>query len=394
MLNQRQTYVPWFLSSSLCKSKPYGKLILHSIIAMRSICQTNDSEPGDPGCESFLLLVKLFYERMMRNFTEKKQKQIEADVKKPFQTILLLGKSDYVPVHKMMKGSDIGFKRKRIKNQEWVISATQNVGDQVSFLKDDFKKEESRNIDREIALEKRIKQQDNIVFKRDHVDPKPRSIPYLVKKVKSMKRYNYEMLSSTNSVLAVLSMKTLIPNSNVVAARAKGNGNGNNKNQIRCYNCRGMGRLARNYIVRPRRRDAAYFQRDLDEIKEVNANCILMTNLQQALISGTQSDKAPVYDSDGSPEVHEYDHCYNNEIFNMFTQKEQYTELLEPISEPHQVQKNDSNVISIVSSVKQYGGTVEQNPATVKETHAYFESLYNNLAIEVEKVNTVNRKMK
>nr|GEW40394.1 hypothetical protein [Tanacetum cinerariifolium] len=37
----------------------------------------------------------------------------------------------------------------------------------VSLLKNDFKKEESRNIDREIALEKRIKQLDNIVFKRD-----------------------------------------------------------------------------------------------------------------------------------------------------------------------------------------------------------------------------------
>ncbi|GJY47433.1 retrovirus-related pol polyprotein from transposon TNT 1-94 [Tanacetum coccineum] len=36
-----------------------------------------------------------------------------------------------------------------------------------SLLNDDFKKEESRNIDREIALEKRIKQLDNIVFKRD-----------------------------------------------------------------------------------------------------------------------------------------------------------------------------------------------------------------------------------
>nr|GFA58053.1 hypothetical protein [Tanacetum cinerariifolium] len=39
---------------------------------------------------------------------------------------------------------------------------------------------------------------------------------------------------------------------------------------------------------------------DLDEIKEVNANCILMANLQQALTSGTQTDKDPVYDSDGS----------------------------------------------------------------------------------------------
>ncbi|GJU92119.1 putative ribonuclease H-like domain-containing protein [Tanacetum coccineum] len=37
----------------------------------------------------------------------------------------------------------------------------------VTLLKNDFKKEESRNIDREIALEKKIKQLDNIVFKRD-----------------------------------------------------------------------------------------------------------------------------------------------------------------------------------------------------------------------------------
>nr|GEW44935.1 retrovirus-related Pol polyprotein from transposon TNT 1-94 [Tanacetum cinerariifolium] len=42
---------------------------------------------------------------------------------------------------------------------------------------------------------------------------------------------------------------------------------------------------------------------DLDEIEEVNANCILMANLQQASISGTQTNKAPVYDSDGSAEL-------------------------------------------------------------------------------------------
>nr|GEV72689.1 hypothetical protein [Tanacetum cinerariifolium] len=42
---------------------------------------------------------------------------------------------------------------------------------------------------------------------------------------------------------------------------------------------------------------------DLDEIKEVNANCILMANLQQALTSGTQTDKAPIYDSDRSAEL-------------------------------------------------------------------------------------------
>ncbi|GJS35916.1 integrase, catalytic region, zinc finger, CCHC-type containing protein [Tanacetum coccineum] len=37
----------------------------------------------------------------------------------------------------------------------------------VTLLKNDFKKEESRNIDREIALEKKIKQLYNIIFKRD-----------------------------------------------------------------------------------------------------------------------------------------------------------------------------------------------------------------------------------
>ncbi|GJT44042.1 hypothetical protein Tco_0952757 [Tanacetum coccineum] len=116
-------------------------------------------------------------------------------------------------------------------------------------------------------------------------------------------------------------------------------------------NCRGfMGQLARNCTVRPRRRDVAYLQTqlliaqkeeagiqlqaeefdlmaaaaDLDEIEEVNANCILMANLH----------------------------------------------------------------------VEQEGGTIDQHPTTIEETRAYFELSYNNLALEVEKVNSVNRKMK
>nr|GEZ44516.1 hypothetical protein [Tanacetum cinerariifolium] len=52
-----------------------------------------------------------------------------------------------------------------------------------------------------------------------------------------------------------------IGNGNLVAARAEGNAAGQNGNQIRCYNYRGV---------------------DLDEIEEVNANRILMANLQQA----------------------------------------------------------------------------------------------------------------
>nr|GFA40270.1 hypothetical protein [Tanacetum cinerariifolium] len=112
---------------------------------------------------------------------------------------------------------------------------------------------------------------------------------------------------------------------NIIAARAEGSGNGI---QAMCYKCRGLGHIARNCTDRPRRRDAVYLQTqlliaqkeeasiqlqtkefdfmaaasDLDEIEEVNANCILMANLQHASTSGTQLDKAPVYDTGGSVE--------------------------------------------------------------------------------------------
>nr|GEZ60008.1 hypothetical protein [Tanacetum cinerariifolium] len=52
-------------------------------------------------------------------------------------------------------------------------------------------------------------------------------------------------------------------NGNLVVAHAKGNAAGHNGNQIRCYNYRGVGHFARNYMVRPKRRDAAYLQTQL-----------------------------------------------------------------------------------------------------------------------------------
>ncbi|GJU05407.1 hypothetical protein Tco_1121837 [Tanacetum coccineum] len=127
-----------------------------------------------------------------------------------------------------------------------------------------------------------------------------------------------------------------------------------------------------------------------EETKRANANCTLDNNLQQASTSGTQSDKAPIYDSDRSAEVHLSENCYDNDIFNMFTQEKQYIELLEPIPEPHQVPQNDSNVISEVSSVEQGRGTVEQHSANFEETCAYHESLFHNLAAEVEKINALH----
>nr|GEZ24654.1 hypothetical protein [Tanacetum cinerariifolium] len=128
---------------------------------------------------------------------------------------------------------------------------------------------------------------------------------------------------------------------------------------------------------------------DLDEIEEVNPNCILMANLQHASTSGIQLDKAPVYDTDGSAEVQLNDNCYDNKIFNMFTQEEQYTDLLKPI-----VPQNDNHVTYVSPSMVQSGGTVETSSAPNEETRAHQETVYHNLVDQVAQVNMVNCNMR
>nr|GEZ53337.1 hypothetical protein [Tanacetum cinerariifolium] len=89
---------------------------------------------------------------------------------------------------------------------------------------------------------------------------------------------------------------------------------------------------------------------DLDEIEEVNANCILMANLQQASTSGTQHDKALVYDTDGSAE-------------------------------------NDNHVTSVAPSMVQSRGTIETSFTPNEETRAHQETVYRNLVAQANMVN-------
>nr|GEZ22946.1 copia protein [Tanacetum cinerariifolium] len=131
-------------------------------------------------------------------------------------------------------------------------------------------------------------------------------------------------VGNQNGLIGVQGNGNQIGNGNLVAARAEGNAVGQNGNLIRCYNYRGE---EAGIQLQAEEYDLIAAAVDLDEIEEVNANCILMANLQQASIS-----------------------------------EEQYTELLEPILESHQVPQNDNDVISEDTSVEQGGETIEQHP--------------------------------
>ncbi|GJU54338.1 hypothetical protein Tco_1228052 [Tanacetum coccineum] len=101
----------------------------------------------------------------------------------------------------------------------------------VTLLKNDFKKEESRNIDREIALEKKIKQLDNIVYKRDqsaqtvYMVTKPQFFydhttkqalgfqnPFYLKKAQQLepKLYDGNVIKNTSAIVILDSEETLM----------------------------------------------------------------------------------------------------------------------------------------------------------------------------------------
>ncbi|GJU48677.1 retrovirus-related pol polyprotein from transposon TNT 1-94 [Tanacetum coccineum] len=131
----------------------------------------------------------------------------------------------------------------RYKEQVKVLNEGQNVDltkhlkenesliQTVTLLKNNFKKKETRNIDREIALEKRIKQLDNIVFKRDqsaqtvHMLTKPQFFydhttkqalsfqnPFYLKKAQQLepKIFVGDIIEKTNPIVIPDSEETLM----------------------------------------------------------------------------------------------------------------------------------------------------------------------------------------
>nr|GEW04345.1 hypothetical protein [Tanacetum cinerariifolium] len=354
-------------------------------------------EPGDPNRE--VPVNETFHVQTDDELAKKELKQIEDD-DQAIQTILLgLPKDIYAAVdscetaqeiwlrvQQMMKGSDIGIQEKKAKLfNEWkrFTSTDEELIESYyhRFLKlmNDLKR--NKHFPKKIAMlyqdQPSLNQnymQQPMPNPKDITDPTTAMNMTLALMAKVFK-LNYSTPTNNNQRISSNPRNRQIaqPGMNMGQDRQMQMVEGNGGNQFRQYVGQNVGNLNGyndfqnvenqnpngngNLVAAHAEGNATGHNADLDEIEKVNANCILMANLQQASASGTQTNKALVYDSDGSAE-------------------------------------NDNNVISEVTNVEQSGGTVEQHHANDEETRVLYDTLYNNLAIEVEKVNMVNRKLK
>nr|GEV42265.1 hypothetical protein [Tanacetum cinerariifolium] len=305
MLN-KENYVPWsFRLIRYAKSRPNGKLI-HTSIINGPYVRRMIPEPGDPNRE--VPVNETFHLQTNDELTEKELKQIEAD-DQAIQTILLGLPEDIYAANKHFL-EKIASNLKFLNNlqPEWsqhvtIVHQTKDLHTTDYTLLYDFLKYNQKEADCSTEYEHGSRQIDADGWRNQ-----------VIQNAVQMPRI--QNAGNQNGLNGVPGNANQNPNGNgnLVAARADGNVTRHNEEF-----------------------DLMAATSDLDEIEEVNANYILMANMQQASTSSTQTDKALVYDSDGSAEVHNYENCYDNEIFNMFTQEEQYFELLEPIPEPHQV---------------------------------------------------------
>nr|GEZ30717.1 hypothetical protein [Tanacetum cinerariifolium] len=345
----KDNYVPW--SSRIIKyarSRPNGKMIVDSIengpYVRRMIATLGEPDLPVPVPESF-------HEQTDEELTENDIKWMDAD-DQAIQTILLglpkyvyaavdsyeTAKEIWERVRQMMKGSDIGEQEKKAK------------------LFNEWEKFTNKHFPKNIAA--------NLKF-LNNLQPEWKRHVTIVRQTKNLHEADF------TQIYDFLKM-----NQDENAVQNAGAQSGGNQNGLVVVpgiaNQNGTGNVV-----------AARAEGDLDEKEEVNANCILMANLQHASTSGTQLDKALIYDIDGSAEVQLNDNFYDNKIFNMFTQEEQYTDLLKLIPEPQLVPHSDNHVTSVAPSMMQSEGTVETSSAPNEETRAHQKTVYRNLIDQV-----------
>nr|GFB41412.1 hypothetical protein [Tanacetum cinerariifolium] len=82
------------------------------------------------------------------------------------------------------------------------LKENESLQQMVTLLKNDFQKEESRNIDRELALEKQVKELNNIVFKRNQSAQTAQQL--------EPKLYDGSVIQKTNAIVICDSEETLM----------------------------------------------------------------------------------------------------------------------------------------------------------------------------------------
>ncbi|GKE34072.1 hypothetical protein Tco_1453394 [Tanacetum coccineum] len=258
-------------------------------------------EPGDPA--RTVPDPETFHEQTDDELTEAEIKQMEAD-DQAIQTILLglpediyvavdsckTGQEIWLRVQQMMKGFDIRIQEKKAKLFNENKHFPEKIASNLKFLNNlqlewsrhvtivhqtkdlhtadytqlyDFLKYNQKEVD-DIRAERLAKTHDPLALMANSNNPfnYPVFHQYQPSPIQNSSVQN---VGNQNGLIVVPRIANQNPNGNgnVVVARAEGNVIGNNRNQIRCYNYRGLGHLARNCTVRPRRKDAAYLQTQL-----------------------------------------------------------------------------------------------------------------------------------
>nr|GEW89541.1 integrase, catalytic region, zinc finger, CCHC-type, peptidase aspartic, catalytic [Tanacetum cinerariifolium] len=417
MLN-KENYVPWFFRIlRYAKSRPNGKLIHNSIINGPYV-RRMIPEPGDTNRK--VPVNETFHVQTDDELTEKELKQSEAD-DQAIQTILLGLSEDiyaavdscetaqeiWLRVQQMMKGSDIGIQEKKAKLfNEWERFTSidgesiesyyhrflklmndlkrnkhfsENIASNLKFLNNlqpewsrhvtivhqtndlhtadytqlyDFLKYNQKEVD-ELKAERLAKTQDPLALMATSNNPYTFLVLYQDQPSFNQNYMQQPMpnpeditdpTTAMNMALALMAKAFKLNYSTPTNNNQRISSNPHNR-QI-AQPGMNMGQDGQMQMVRSNGENQ-FRQYDGQYVGNLNGyNDVQNVRNQQASTSGTQTDKAPVYDSDGSSE----------------------------------------------RGTK--WGTVEQHPTNVEETRVLYDSLHQNLAIEVEKVNTVNRKLK